>query len=119
MSIIKIDNVEYIIHKQKSGDLLLKPVEKNIVDKIENSNDSKSVYFFVIDDREPQILEAENTIDIIDRLRNYNVGKINEVELRYVCIVQNSLLTEKCLKLKLKKNQEVKCIYFYLLILPF
>lgn len=111
MSTIKIDNIEYVIHKQESGDLLLKPIEKNKIENnldLQNLNESKSIYFFVIDDREPQILEAEKTIDIIDRLRNYNVGKINQVELRYICIIQNNLLIEKCLKLKLKKNQVSK-----------
>jgi len=35
MSTITIDDVEYTIHKQKSGELLLKPVKKIIINKID------------------------------------------------------------------------------------
>jgi hypothetical protein len=45
------------------------------------------------------------TKDIIQRLRNYNIGRIKEVELKYFAIVKNPLLIENCIKLKLKKEQ--------------
>jgi len=36
MSTITIDNIEYTIHKQKSGELLLKPIKKIIINKIDD-----------------------------------------------------------------------------------
>lgn len=36
MSTITIDNIEYSIHKQKSGDLLLKQIKKIIINKIDD-----------------------------------------------------------------------------------
>ena len=36
MPTITIDNIEYAINKQKSGDILLKPVKKIIINKIDD-----------------------------------------------------------------------------------
>ena len=63
------------------------------------------VYFFVIDDRHPDIFKYGRSFDIITRLSNYNVGKINETELKYLAIVKNSKLIERCIKLNTKKYQ--------------
>ena len=41
----------------------------------------------------------------MQRLRNYNVGRIPEIELKYLAIVKNSMLIEKCVKMKLGKCQ--------------
>jgi hypothetical protein len=46
------------------------------------------------------------TSDIVQRLRNYNVGRIQEIDLKYLAIVKNRLLIEKCIKLKLKKKSD-------------
>ena len=46
-------------------------------------------------------------------MRNYNVGRIKEVDLKYFALVQNSLLIEKCMKLKLKKNQVIENTEIY------
>jgi len=64
-----------------------------------------SIYFFAVDERKHNILKIGKTKDIVQRLRNYNVGRIKEVELNYFALVTNSLLIEKCIKLKLKANQ--------------
>jgi hypothetical protein len=64
-----------------------------------------SIYFFAADERNPDLLKVGKTKDIVLRLRNYNVGRIKEVELKYFALVKNSLLIEKCIKLKLKANQ--------------
>jgi hypothetical protein len=93
--------------------------QKIIYQAMENKGDLKiyegyeSIYFFVIDERKPNILKIGRTIDIVNRLRNYNVGRIKEIELKYYAIVKNNLLIENCLKLKLEKNQvyEGKEIY--------
>ena len=65
----------------------------------------ESIYFFAVDERKPNIFKVGRTKDIIQRLRNYNIGRIKEVELKYFAIVKNPLLIENCIKLKLKKEQ--------------
>jgi len=64
-----------------------------------------TIYFFAADERKPNILKAGKSSKIVERLRNYNVGRIKEVELKYLALVKNPLLIEKCIKLLLKKNQ--------------
>lgn len=66
-----------------------------------------SIYFFAVDDRKMN-WKVGKTIDIMLRLRNYNVGRIKEVDLKYLAIVKNPLLVERCVKLKLKKNQVIQ-----------
>jgi phage anti-repressor protein len=81
-----------------------------IYQAIENKEDLKkysgfgSIYFFAVDDKEFN-WKIGRTNDIIKRLRVYNVGKIKDVELKYLAIVKNPVLIEKCIKLKLKDNQ--------------
>ena len=80
-----------------------------IYQAIENKNDLgkysgyESIYFFAVDNRKMN-WKIGRTTDIIQRLRNYNIGRIKEVDLKYLAIVKNSLLVEQCIKLKLKKN---------------
>jgi len=66
-----------------------------------------SIYFFAVDEKKMN-WKIGRTLDIVQRLRNYNVGRIKEVDLKYLAIVKKPLLIEKCLKLKLKKNQVIK-----------
>ena len=73
--------------------------------ELKKFNGYESIYFFVIDERVPDILKIGRTTDITNRLRNYNVGRIKEIDLKYFALVRNNLLIEKCLKFKLKKNQ--------------
>jgi hypothetical protein len=84
-----------------------------IFQAIENKNDLgkyagyESIYFFAVDDRKMD-WKVGRTSDIVKRLRNYNIGRIKEVDLKYFAIVKNPLLIEKCIKYKLKKNQTIK-----------
>jgi hypothetical protein len=71
--------------------------------KIYNKMDT--IYFFVADERKQNILKPGKSYKIVERLRNYNVGRIKEVELKYLALVKNPLLIEKCIKILLKKNQ--------------
>lgn len=73
----------------------------------------ETIYFFVIDERSPDIIKIGKTKDIIKRLRSYNVGRIKKVELKYLVLVKNSDLIENCMKEKLFDNQvyENKEIY--------
>lgn len=73
--------------------------------KIYNKMDT--IYFFAADERKQDILKVGKSTKILERLRNYNVGRIKEVELKYVALVKNPLLIEKCIKLLLKKKQVV------------
>jgi hypothetical protein len=66
-----------------------------------------SIYFFAVNDRKMD-WKIGRTSDIVKRLRNYNVGRIIEVDLKYLAIVKNPILIEKCIKFKLKKNQVIK-----------
>lgn len=70
------------------------------------------IYFFAVD-KNKNFFKIGKTINILQRLRNYNVGRIKEVELKYLAVVKNSLITENCIKLKLENNQvfENKEIY--------
>lgn len=68
-------------------------------------NGKDTIYFFAADERKNNIFKAEKASKIVERLRNYNVGRIKEVELKYLALVKNPLLIEKCIKLLLKKNQ--------------
>lgn len=67
----------------------------------------ESIYFFAISEKD-NILKVGRTTDIIKRLRNYNVGRIKEVNLKYYVLVKNAELIENCIKLKLKKNQLIE-----------
>ena len=70
------------------------------------------IYFFVVDERRPDILKLGTTKDIIGRLNTYTTGRIKEPELKYVAIVKHKKIIEKCaqraaLKSRLYKNKEL------------
>ncbi len=87
--------------------------QKMIFQAIENKNDLHiyrgydSIYFFAIDTRKPNIFKVGRTQDIIQRLRNYNVGRIKEVDLKYFALVKNPLLIEKCIGFKLDNQRYI------------
>jgi len=65
------------------------------------------VYFFVSSNKYINKLKLGITENIVQRLRNYNVGRINEVDLKYLAIVKNARLIESCLKNKLNDNEVI------------
>jgi hypothetical protein len=71
------------------------------------------IYFFAVDEANEDIFKIGRTLDIIKRLRNYNVGRIKEVDLKYYSVVKNSILIEKCMKTKLKSHQVKKRAEIY------
>ena len=81
--------------------------QKMIFQAIENKNDLSiyrgydSIYFFAVDERKKNTFKVGRTQDIIQRLRNYNVGRIKEIDLKYFALVKNPLLIEKCISFKL------------------
>jgi 23S rRNA maturation mini-RNase III len=93
---------EFITDNQR---VIYQAVNKKNDLKIYNKMDT--IYFFAADERKQDILKVGKSTKIVERLRNYNVGRIKEVELKYVALVKNPLLIEKCIKLLLKKKQVV------------
>ena len=72
-------------------------------------NGMEMIYIVAIDERNKNILKPGSTRrGIIERLSNYNVGRIKEVELKYLALVKNAFLIEKCLKTTLKSKQIYK-----------
>jgi myo-inositol-hexaphosphate 3-phosphohydrolase len=67
----------------------------------------ESIYFFAVDNRKQNIFKIGRTQDIIQRLRNYNIGRIKEVDLKYYALVNNAFIIEKCIKFKLDKNRVI------------
>ena len=91
---------EFLVENQQ----LIYQAMENKVD-LDKYRGYDSIYFFAVDDRKHDLLKVGKTKDIVLRLRNYNVGRIKEIELKYFALVKNSLLIEHCIKLKLKANQ--------------
>jgi hypothetical protein len=87
--------------------------QKMIFQAIENKNDLsifrgyESIYFFAVDERKPHIFKVGRTQDIVQRLRNYNIGRIKEIDLKYFALVKNPLLIEKCIGFKLDKKRVI------------
>jgi len=77
-------------------------------DELKEYSNFETIYFFAVDERKQDIFKIGRTTDIVHRLRNYNVGRIKEIELKYLALVKNSILIEKCMKFKLEKNQVLK-----------
>lgn len=74
-------------------------------DELKKYNKFETIYFFAVDERHQNIFKLGRTTDIVQRLRNYNVGRIKEIELKYLALVKNNKIIERCIKLKIKKNQ--------------
>ena len=85
--------------------------QKMIFQAIENKNDLniyrgyESIYFFAVDTRKPNLFKVGRTQDIVLRLRNYNVGRIKEIDLKYFALVKNPVLIEKCIGFRLDKQR--------------
>lgn len=69
---------------------------------------SQKFIFFAVDERKKEIFKIGRSNKIIERLRNYNVGRIKEIELKYFALVKNPLLIEKCVKSALKTKEVIK-----------
>lgn len=82
-----------------------------IYQAITNNNDLKkyngtqTIYFFAADERQPNILKPGRASKIVDRLRNYNVGRIKEIDLKYLALVKNPILIERCMNSLLARNK--------------
>ena len=95
----------------ENQNIIFQSIEKK--DELKKLNGYEMIYFFALDINHDNIIKIGRTNNILQRLRNYNVGRIKEIDLKYLAIVKNYVLVEKCIKLKIKKNQifENKEIY--------
>jgi hypothetical protein len=66
--------------------------------QLKKYNGFEIIYFFSVDKRRNDIFKIGRSRDILNRLRNYNVGKIKETDLKYLALVKNSVLIENCIK---------------------
>jgi hypothetical protein len=94
---------EFLVENQKT---IYQAMENKT--KLNKYNGFEGIYFFVIDQRHPDIFKIGRTTNIVNRLRNYNVGRIDEVDLKYYALVKNYVLVEQCMKHNLIKNQYLK-----------
>ena len=84
---------------------------KNKLNKIikEAKNNGKNFFYIIaIDDRYNDIVKIGHTTDIIKRLRNYNVGRIKDIDLKFLAIVDNQKDVENCMKINLEKYRYIK-----------
>ena len=77
-------------------------------DELKKYRNLETIYFFAVDKNHNDIFKIGRTKDIINRWRVYNVGKINEIDLKYLVLVKNSKLIERCIKDKLFKYEVIK-----------
>jgi hypothetical protein len=91
---------EFLVENQK---IIYQSIEKK--EDLKKYGKFESIYFFAVDERKTNFFKIGRTIDIVNRLRNYNVGRIKEIDLKYFAIVKNSLLIENCIKFNLKNKQ--------------
>lgn len=91
---------EFIVENQHT---IYQSMEKK--EDLKKYSTFESIYFIAVDERKKDLFKIGRTTDIVKRLRNYNVGRIKEVDLKYFAIVKNSLLIENCIKLNMKNKQ--------------
>jgi phage anti-repressor protein len=53
-------------------------------DELKKYRNLETIYFFAVDKNYNDIFKIGRTKDIINRLRVYNVGRINEIDLKYL-----------------------------------
>jgi hypothetical protein len=56
------------------------------------------IYFFVVDKKYKNIIKLGTTSNLIERIRTYNTGRINDVDIKYASIVYDGDIIEKCIK---------------------
>ena len=63
------------------------------------------IYFFAADTTK---FKVGRSTDMLSRLRSYNVGRVEDIVLKYVAIVSDSILIERCIKKKLKPFEVIE-----------
>lgn len=83
--------------------ILLQALNKNT--ELQKTVGQPCIYIVSVNDK---VFKIGRTINIINRLRNYNVGKLEDTDLKYLAVVSNPLLIENCMKNVLKKYSAKK-----------
>ena len=65
----------------------------------------ETIYFFAASERSFKVGRSGK---IVKRIRDYNVGKIEDPELKYVALLRNSVLIERLIKKKLKPFESIR-----------
>jgi len=84
---------------------LIDQAMKRNYDDLKKYEGFETIYFFAANERAFKVGRSEK---IVKRIRNYNVGKIDDTELKYLALVKNSVLIERCLKNKLKPFESIR-----------
>lgn len=109
-----IQTNQNLIYQNLTNNDILKKINRD------SFNQGKEfIYIFVIDPRYKNIFKIGRTIDIIKRLNTYNVGRINEISLKFLAVVHDSKLVEKCMKSLLQKYQFIENKEIYKVTLSF
>ncbi len=80
----------------------------NKIVKEAKDNNKNFFYIIAIDDRYDDIVKIGHTKDIIKRLRNYNVGRIKDTDLKFLAIIENQKDVEDCMKINLEEYRYIK-----------
>lgn len=86
---------EFLTDKAK----LVKQALDNKTEQLKKYSSFETIYFFAADVGKYKIGKSAG---ILTRISNYNVGRVEEVDLKYLALVKNRKLIEDCLKLELK-----------------
>jgi phage anti-repressor protein len=54
------------------------------------------------------LFKPGRTTNLVNRFSNYNSGRLNDVDIRYVAVVKNEIAIEHCMSVKLDKYRYVK-----------
>lgn len=71
---------------------------------VKDVSKNKCIYIIALDENK-DIYKIGRTENLANRIKNYQVGKIDNVDIKYLAIVEDPLLIENCIKLFLNKYQ--------------
>lgn len=71
---------------------------------VKDVSKNKCIYIIALDENN-DIYKIGRTENLANRIKNYQVGKIDNVDIKYLAIVEDPLLIENCIKLFLNKYQ--------------
>ncbi len=75
---------------------------------IKKYNDNYSVlYFFAVDKKYENIFKVGSTYNIINRIKSYNVGRINDIDIKYAVVVYNGKIIEQCIGKLLYRSKHI------------
>jgi hypothetical protein len=82
----------------KYGEIIQQSINNHEILKNSMLRKYDMIYFFVVDKRYKDIIKIGTTSNIIERIKSYNTGRIDEVDIKYASIVYDGKTIEKCIK---------------------